>query len=505
MVHPSSISVKVSISSMMFRITDIERVEHSAAWHPDTYEADRYTLLIVVKGKGGLLQGRELTKLAADKCYWLNPGEPFRIVNECDAIQYYRLSFTAIQMNSSGYEKYAGEIVPDRSELAAYPFTRLMRLTELLCESRQSRSEVENFSFQAKFNELLAFLFEHNLRTEHPSNPIQSVELTIKYIHSHYMHPITVKQLAEIAQVAQWQYSTIFQELTGKKPLDYLTDLRIGHAKEWLFQSTEPLREIARRVGFSDEYYFNRRFRQSTGMTPRQYSESIRGKIRVKDWTGHEVDIPESPKRIIYHGETLGDLSALGIQVIGTSERFKNGYSQEQDEYNIHDVGLPIDPNKALALKPDLIIFASADENQYSALSKIAPTVTFNTFAPLDHRLNTLGRLLGREREAELWLSSFNAKVTDMWNRLRPVIKEGRTASVFIYEHGEHLFVMGNSGLSSALYHPYGFQAANRIQDIVEAGVGFAEISPDALPEYAGTISSCFCRITSCPDVRRTN
>ncbi|WP_247741122.1 ABC transporter substrate-binding protein [Cohnella sp. LGH] len=482
----SSDSVSVPLSSLLFHFVDIERIEHNAAWYPHMYETDLYTLLIVTDGQGRLFQNRELTKIAAAKCYWLNPGVPFRLVNECDAIRCYRLTFAAVQIQGGEYAKYDGEILPEGSELAALPFTRLSRLADILYEGRRSHGGAEGLTRQAQFNEMLAVLFEHNVRAGHSSNPLQAIELTISYMRNNYMYPITVKQLAEISQLVQWQYSAAFQKLTGKKPLDYLTDVRIGHAKEWLRLTAEPLREIARRVGFADEYYFNRRFRQSTGMTPRQYSQSTRGKIRVKDWTGHEVDIPASPQRIIYHGETLGDLSALGIRAIGTSDSFKNNGFLEERERGFLEVGMPIDPGKAQALKPDLIIFANADENQYNALSKIAPTVTFNTFAPLEHRLHTLGQWLGRKREAEQWLSSFNPKAAAMWNNLRSVVRQGHTASVFVYEHGEHLFVMGASGLSSALYHPCGFQAADGIRDIVEAGVGFAEIPPDRLPEYAG-------------------
>lgn len=81
----------------------------------------------------------------------------------------------------------------------------------------------------------------------------------------------------------------------------------------------------ALRVGFSDEYYFSRRFRQKTGMTPGQYARSQQRRITVTDWTGHSVDIPERPKRVVYHGETLGDVLALGVKPVGGDEAFARG------------------------------------------------------------------------------------------------------------------------------------------------------------------------------------
>lgn len=67
----------------------------------------------------------------------------------------------------------------------------------------------------------------------------------------------------------------MFRRRTGHKPLDYVNHVRIQHAKEWSRTTDDPLRDIAGRVGFKDEYYFSRRFRQITGLSPRQYDRSI--------------------------------------------------------------------------------------------------------------------------------------------------------------------------------------------------------------------------------------
>lgn len=73
-----------------------------------------------------------------------------------------------------------------------------------------------------------------------------------------------------------------------------------------------------------------------------------------------------------------------------------------------------------------------------------------------------------------------------MWQQLRTLLTPGETASVFIHDHKDRLFVMGMSGFSSALYHPNGFAPGDKIQEVLEAEEGFAEISEAALPDYAG-------------------
>lgn len=477
----------VPLRSLLFHMADISLLVRPVGWDSDLQTSDLYTLLIVTSGTGSLHIDDTTVFLKSDKCYLLPPGRRYRTVNGFDSsIRFYRLTFAAVQIGGQQVRTYTGSLFAGRLEMTAYPFSRLIRQAEELCEGKDSDGDIESMNRHIRFQELLRFLLEHNLDSAQADNPTQSVESTIRYMQNNYMHSMTVKQLAELARVPQWQYTPIFQELTGKKPLDYLTELRINRSKELLIHSNDPLREIAGRVGFADEYYFNRRFRQMTGVTPKQYAKFMKHNTRVRDWTGHEVDIPAQPKRIIYFGETFGDLLALGVEAIGGNTSWKNRTFFKDRIRNVQDVGNPINPDKLLELKPDLIIFACSDEKQYNRISKIAPTVTFNSFAPLDQRLLTLGHLLGKKREAERWLDVYNTKAAVVWQQLRSVIEPGETASVFIFDHGKRLFVMGASGLSSVLYHPFGFQPVDKVQDLLDAGKGFAEIPEHHLPAYAG-------------------
>ncbi|WP_083830019.1 ABC transporter substrate-binding protein [Paenibacillus sp. HGF5] len=205
---------------------------------------------------------------------------------------------------------------------------------------------------------------------------------------------------------------------------------------------------------------------------------------RVKDWTGHEVDIPLVPRRILYYGETFGDLLAIGMQPMG-KHTFK-AHNPKSDRQYVFEISHQKNSIKTLEWKPDLIILAHADEKEYRWFSRIAPTVTFNSFAPLAHRLHTLGDWLGRTCEAEQWLAWYRAKSEEMWRELQRAIKPGETATVLVFDHGSRLFVMGMSGLSTGLYHTHGFQPTEPVRTVLSDGMGYKEISAEDLPAYAG-------------------
>jgi len=75
----------------------------------------------------------------------------------------------------------------------------------------------------------------------------------------------------------------LFKQETGFTPLEYLTDLRLNHAKK-LMQENDVLHykisEISIMCGFYDNGYFYRVFKKKTNMTPSEYlnmkNESIR-------------------------------------------------------------------------------------------------------------------------------------------------------------------------------------------------------------------------------------
>jgi len=205
------------------------------------------------------------------------------------------------------------------------------------------------------------------------------------------------------------------------------------------------------------------------------------------DWTKHEVVVPVTPQRVIYHGETTGDLLALGVKPIGIMKDAVKGTVMEDQLSAAEDVGFPLNLEKALSLKPDLIIFSNSDEEQYQAIAKVGPTVTFNTFDGLEARMRTLGDLLNKKQEAEDWLSAHANRMAGMWKELRANgMKEDETASVFTMYPGDRLFIMAGAGLPQFLYEEDGFKPLPSVQELIDQETGFLEISAELLPQYAG-------------------
>ena len=94
----------------------------------------------------------------------------------------------------------------------------------------------------------------------------------IRYMEEHFSDPeISITALADSLELSTTRFSLSFKEKAGMSPLEYLTLLRVEHAKELLESSDLTIRDISTQVGYYDSGSFIRRFKQVTGETPLQY------------------------------------------------------------------------------------------------------------------------------------------------------------------------------------------------------------------------------------------
>ncbi len=85
------------------------------------------------------------------------------------------------------------------------------------------------------------------------------------------LRELSLEQAASRLQVNPTYLSRVFRQKTGQKFIDYVTSLRIERAKALLRDTDLKLCEVAALVGWNQANYFNRVFREATGVTPGEY------------------------------------------------------------------------------------------------------------------------------------------------------------------------------------------------------------------------------------------
>lgn len=121
--------------------------------------------------------------------------------------------------------------------------------------------------------ELLGTIYKFHHYTE--NNKISSTEKKFKplleFIENNYMHPITLKQMAQISCMSTSHFATIFRSFFGETPMEYVNSYRIERACLLLTNTNLSVTEITYRCGFNDSAYFVKVFKKYKKMTPKKY------------------------------------------------------------------------------------------------------------------------------------------------------------------------------------------------------------------------------------------
>ena len=99
----------------------------------------------------------------------------------------------------------------------------------------------------------------------------EMIEKSMNFINQHLKDDITLEQLASEANMSRAYYSTVFKQLNGISPWDYITSKRIELSIEYLKTHTGTMLEIAGLCGFNNTANFNRAFKKYTNKTPSEY------------------------------------------------------------------------------------------------------------------------------------------------------------------------------------------------------------------------------------------
>ena len=130
------------------------------------------------------------------------------------------------------------------------------------------RNEVEtDFDSSMRIYRMLE-LFMKPTAQERANSPVDNV---IQYIRANISQPITLEELADVANLSVYYFAHCFKEETGFAPLEYVINTRIERAKALLLRTTMPVSEIAYAVGYRSAGSLSNAFIKRVGISPGNY------------------------------------------------------------------------------------------------------------------------------------------------------------------------------------------------------------------------------------------
>lgn len=98
-----------------------------------------------------------------------------------------------------------------------------------------------------------------------------------KFIEDNIFMKIKTDDVARHVHLSPKQLNRIFLKYGNTSVFDYIDEQKSDAAKDLLISTDLSLQQISERLGFADEFYFNRYFKQKAGITPLKFRK-INGK-----------------------------------------------------------------------------------------------------------------------------------------------------------------------------------------------------------------------------------
>ena len=117
--------------------------------------------------------------------------------------------------------------------------------------------------------------FQRFLTSSHTPTPAQSLALKVQeMIQNHYKEPsLDLSWICNATGYTASYLSTSFKKATGVSVIQYITKYRMEAAARLLWESDMKISQVCQEIGYTDTFYFSKRFKNYFGCSPSEYGK----------------------------------------------------------------------------------------------------------------------------------------------------------------------------------------------------------------------------------------
>lgn len=131
-------------------------------------------------------------------------------------------------------------------------------------------------NFLSQILEELVHSFE-GTKTPNDKEEQELFQTMLRFVHSHYQEPLTVRQIAAYGIINKNRCTDLFRKYTRLSPIKYLNEYRLYMAKNLILNTRKPISEISADVGYNQISHFIEQFRGAYGLSPLKYRNKFSG------------------------------------------------------------------------------------------------------------------------------------------------------------------------------------------------------------------------------------
>jgi AraC-like DNA-binding protein len=216
----------------------------------------------------------------------LKPGATWWLLDLARARRYVprersRLVTLGVRFSGPGIDSWREEAFGGRACFALSSTSHAMRLrraTDALLRLSPRRSPEAEWRMNEILVGVLGVVLEsRDMPDAAPPGAHSPTRRVIEAVQSNPARDWRATELSTLAGISYSSLRTHFKASQGETLHDYLQRTRLEQARSRLTNMQSSVKEIARQLNFSSEFYFSRWFHHAAGMSPSKFRALIRG------------------------------------------------------------------------------------------------------------------------------------------------------------------------------------------------------------------------------------
>lgn len=229
-----------------------------------------------VASKGRVFHENDLIVMASDQEHILDQEQIRLLLNEKRKIELLNLLKYSMESMAGQKKLSASTLTMVKQELLqiVYVYLHSKEILATRLFANDTFVSLENQSTESLMNMMRFQVHLITATIDYVTEVEQSdsiVERAKKYVHEHYKEDISRTAIAESVYLTPEYMAKIFKKETGVSLKQYISDYRVGIAKELLSGQNVRISDVAAEVGFDNFSYFSTVFKKTTGYTPNEY------------------------------------------------------------------------------------------------------------------------------------------------------------------------------------------------------------------------------------------
>jgi AraC-like DNA-binding protein len=169
-----------------------------------------------------------------------------------------------------------GRLSPDHVFFETGLHDSILSIFDQIFDEARNQRPLYQLKTCALIMSLIAEVLTRERRKNQP-NYYEKIVVRAKYLmESNVYGDIDLSSISGQLGISTSRLNEIFKTYTSMTPYQYYIHIKIHKAERLLEQEDLPVKEVAYRMGFEDQYYFSRFFKSKTGFSPSDWKKLIR-------------------------------------------------------------------------------------------------------------------------------------------------------------------------------------------------------------------------------------